>query len=388
MSRKRRVFDVDLPEDDFPAGKAEPQSEPAPAAPDAGDEIPPDIETKSMVQRRRGPMATAIGETGDALRVRQRIEADIRAENDRLAHEFVRLKKAGLVTDMVPLERIRTTKLTRDRNPAADLELDELKASLRELGLSNPIRVEEAPGGDYELIEGYRRLTAFRELLVETGDPRWMEIPVGLVAAGQGAGALYRRMVDENLVRKDISFAEMAALALSYAEEHVDDCDDLDDAVNRLYASVGPQKRSYIRRFAQLLRRIGKQLEHPAAISRALGLKVLDALEADPASIGVLSGMLQDAPRRDAEAEGAILRTFAESRAASVPPKTRGAPRADRRGRVVLSVPVGPGVRCTAADGKMEMRAAVDFSSLDRSRLERAIAAFFAELDGDGPRGR
>ena len=203
----------------FPAGRpvADPEAD-----------LPDGIETKSMTQRRRGPMAmaTAIGETGHAWCPRQRIEADIRAENDRLAHEFVRQKTAGLVTDIVPIDLIATTKLTRDHNPAVDLDLDELKASLRDLGLSNPIRVEEVASGQYELIEGYRSRTAYRELLAETGDPHWSHI------------------------------------------------------------------------------------------------------------------------------------------------------------LVVLSVPVGTGVRCTTADGKGEMRDRVHFSPLDRDRPERAIAAFFAELDG------
>ena len=43
------------------------------------------------------------------------------------------------------------------------MELEELKDSIRNIGLSNPIRVEQS-GGRYELVQGMRRLTAFREL--------------------------------------------------------------------------------------------------------------------------------------------------------------------------------------------------------------------------------
>ena len=84
MSKKRRMFDVDLPDDleTFPAGKVEP---PAPAT-----------------GNRRGPMATAISETAESLNERQEIEAKIRAENDALAHEHVRLKKLGLIVDLSP----------------------------------------------------------------------------------------------------------------------------------------------------------------------------------------------------------------------------------------------------------------------------------------------
>lgn len=370
MSRKRRMFDIDLPTDA------------APRAPGATRDLPDGYETKSMVPPRRGPMATAIGETGDALRYRRAVEADIRAENDALAHEFVRLKKAGLIVDLIDIDLIDARKLTRDRSRAGDLDLGDLKASLRDIGLSNPIRVEPGQGGRYELVQGMRRLTAYRELLAETGDARWAAIPAGLLAAGEGEASLYRRMVDENLVRKGISFAEMAALAIAYADDHVEGCADTDEAVNRLYASTAPQKRTYIRKFAMLLRRIGKVIAHPEAIPRALGLRLAEMVEGDMAAMAALSERLRAAPNRDVEGELAILRDFAEGRARPGAGGRSGS--FARRGRVNLSVPVGQGVRCTAGDGKMELRAKMDFAAIERERLERAVEAFFAVLDSKG----
>ena len=41
----------------------------------------------------------------------------------------------------------------------------------------------------------------------------------------------------------------------------------------------------------------------------------------------------------------------------------------------------GGEVRCTAAAGKVELRSELDFSSIDRRRLEAAVEAFFAALD-------
>lgn len=363
------MFDIDLPDDNAPETAV-------------ATDNPDDIGTNSMLSRRRGPMATAIGETGDALRDRNRIEAEIRAENDSLAQEFVRLKAAGLVTDMIPVGRIEARKLVRDRMASGDLELGELKASLREIGLSNPIRVEPTGQGGYELVEGLRRLTAYRELLEETGDPRWETIPAALLESGLGEGALYRRMVDENLVRKDVTFAEMALLAMAYADAGVEGCDDTDMAVNRLYASVSPQKRSYIRRFAVLMGKVGKTLDHPTAIPRALGLALADRLEAEPESVIVLKGFLAEGDR-DADAEVAGLRAFLEARTTPLPQKGRGAPRnSTRRGRIALTVPVGPGIRCTAADGRVELRAGHDFTSIDRDLLEAAIIAFWVALEG------
>ncbi|MEM1301282.1 MAG: ParB N-terminal domain-containing protein, partial [Pseudomonadota bacterium] len=131
--KKRRVFDIDF-------------DTPADAVPAGTDRV-----------ERRGPMATAISETAEALDERAEAEAAIRAENDALAHEHVRLKKLGLITDLIPVAEVLTTKLTRDRAEGADPELDELKASIAAVGLSNPIRVEQTEHG-YELIQGFRRL--------------------------------------------------------------------------------------------------------------------------------------------------------------------------------------------------------------------------------------
>jgi ParB family chromosome partitioning protein len=358
MSKKRRMFDIDLPEDDVPP--------PAPSEP-----------------QRRGPMATAITETGEASRQRAEVEAAIRAENDALAHEFVRLKKLGLVTDMIPVSEVRVSKLVRDRTQRHDPEVDDLKASLRVVGLSNPIRVEKLPDGGYELVEGWRRLTAFRALLAETGEDRWALIPASFVPPGETVEGLYRRMVDENLVRKEISWAEMARLARAYVEDGVGGCEDLDQAVNHLFASTNPQKRSYIRRFASLLARLEKHLEHPEAIPRALGLSLAQRLEQEPQSIGRLVQALQAAPKRGPDEEVAILQDFDRAEPAAISPRgnpARGRPA--KRGKTVLRMPLPAGeVKCTASAGKVELQLARDFSTVDQRRLEAAIEAFFRELD-------
>ena len=359
MTKKRRMFDIDLPEDEAP-----------------------EIEVKSLTGAglRRGPMATAIGENAESLRRRQEAEADIRAENDALAHEFVRLKKLGLVVDMIPLDQIHAAKLIRDRSKRVDPDLAELKESIRSVGLSNPIRVEQVGEGHYELVQGWRRLSAYRELLEETGDEAFARIPAGLMAKGETLDSLYRRMVDENMVRKDISFAEMANLARAYADDEATGCRDLDEAVNRLFATANPQKRSYVRRFAFLMRAVEKVLEHPEALPRALGLALANRIEAEPAAVAELARLLGGA-RRTAEEEVAVLRRFVDGAAAEV---KVGAPSkgADPRGKTVLRMPTAAGeVKCTAAAGKVELRLDRDFSTVDRRRLEEAVKAFFDALD-------
>ncbi|MFD1910641.1 ParB/RepB/Spo0J family partition protein [Halodurantibacterium flavum] len=382
MSKKRRIFDIELP-DDLPEDLPVDPPEEGPASAAAEDEMPP-LETKSAFGRR-GPMATAIGENADALRRRRLQESAIREENDALAHEFVRLKKLGLITDLIPIDAVQTNKLIRDRSRRLDLELDDLKASILAVGLSNPIRVEQVAPGVYELVQGWRRLNAYRELLVETKDPRFAHIPAGLMPKGEALDDLYRRMVDENMVRKDISWAEMANLARAYAGDEATGCPDLDTAVNLLFATASPQKRSYIRRFAFLMQQLEKVLEHPEQIPRALGLEVAHRLESEPGTTRDLVNALQAAGRHSAEEEVAILREFVKSPAAISPRGNRGRGRPAKRGKTTLRLPVALGeVKCTASDGKVELQYARDFSSIERERLEAAIEAFFAALEGKG----
>ena len=66
-------------------------------------------------------------------------------------------------------------------------------------------------------------------------------------------------MVDENLVRRDVSFGELARLAISYRCQDPN-IESYDRAVEILYASSGRQKRSYIKSFVRLVNAIGDDL--------------------------------------------------------------------------------------------------------------------------------
>ncbi len=365
MAKKRNVFDIDF--------TPEPDAVPAPPSPVVAAD-PPAAAPAAAGRDRRGPMASAITETAEAAHGRAAAEAAIRAENDQLAHEHVRLKKLGLITDLIAVDAVRTDKLTRDRVPGRDPELEELKLSILEVGLSNPIRVEQDGQGGYELVQGFRRLSAFRALLAETGDTRYARIPAAMVPRGEPLRDLYRKMVDENLVRKDISFGEMAKLALAYAAEsgikpH--------DAVAELYASALKQKRSYIRGFVRVLELADGAIRYPEAMPRALGLELFRILDADPSLAEAMVAMLAKAEDRDAETELAVLRDFSRQ-----PPKQAARTRVKSVSKTTLRLPRAEGeARVAASDGRVELRLNRDFSALDRSRLQLAVEAFFKALD-------
>lgn len=371
MTKKRRMFDVDLPDDavaamdeTFPAGKV--------------SDTPP----------RRGPMAAAIAETVTSTRERQEIEAQIRAENDALAHEHVRLKRLGLVVDMVPLDQIQMTKLVRDRKAGPDFELAELKASIAELGLSNPIRVEARSDGRFELIQGYRRLSAYRELLNETGDSdRFSAIPAAVSQPGSDLEALYRKMVDENLVRKDISFAEMAMLAIDYARDPGITINDPEKAVAILFKSAGYQKRSYIRTFMTVVDRLGPDLMFPQDIPRALGLALARKLEEVEGLAPQIRAELKGWGHRSVSDELAVLRRFAGGADEVETPQSQAAPvpRSDKPAKAKTSFQFdrsGDRGKCVAAVGKLEIQLDRDFTTIDRRRLEQAVRLMLDQLDG------
>jgi ParB family chromosome partitioning protein len=354
---KKRIFDIDFP-----------------------DALGED-DAAHTEKGRRGPMASAISENADALQERNQKAQAIRAENDALAQEHVRLKRLGLLVDLVPLDAVKTTKLARDRTNDRDDELDELKVSIQAIGLSNPIRVEVTDDG-YELIQGYRRLCAYRELLKETGDEKFAAIPAALMASGEALERLYRRMVDENLVRRDISFAEMAILAQRYAEDQRTEAASVSEAIAHLYPSAGRQKRNYIGHFASLMTYLEGHLSFPESIPRALGLDVEKRLSEKSERIGWLRALLIERQPKTPREEVLVLRDYVASLSSPGKKAKRGKSRAGAKTTLRYNGPGGL-VRCLASDGRIELRAERDFSILDRRQIEAGLDAFFKALDGE-----
>lgn len=372
MNRKRKTFDIDLPDEGGPATI----EHPAP--------------------RRRGPMASAISENAEAGQERNRAVQAIREENDALAHEFVALRNAGHVIQPLPLGEVHANLLTRERMLAEDEELDELVTSIRDVGLSNPIRVLERPDGrGFELVQGRRRLNAYRKLFEETGDEEWASVPAAIMPdVHADIAGLYRRMVDENVVRKDISFAEMANAAQNFAADPATATRDVDKAVAELFKSAPYSKRSRIRSFVSLLEKLGDVLLHPTEISRNLGVALETAMKKRPALVAEIRAALSDGGHRDAKKELDILRRFVGETDTGKSPDSNLALNGDKeppqgseiagqggRTKTTFHIESAAGqVKCTAAVGRLEIKAERDFSSIDRKQLERAITSLVDDL--------
>lgn len=370
MTRKRRGFDIEMP-DEVPTSAKETTT--------TGVEAP----------TRRGPMASAINENAEALKARRAAEVAIRAENDALAHEYVALRDAGHVVQAVPLDQVHTHMLVRDRMAGEDLELNELVTSIRELGLSNPIRVIPRPDGNgVELVQGFRRLSAYRTLFEETGESQWAEIPALILLGVVDIEGLYRRMVDENIIRKDLSFAEMAHAAHSYAADPATEARDLSEAVAALFQSAPYSKRSYIRSFAHLLDQIGGVLKYPTEIPRALGVALSRELKERPEITARIKDDLKGWDNRSILDELNVLRRYAgqggdEAETLSAD-KVGERQKSARQGKTKTTFHIQSStgaIKCTAGEGRLEIKVNRDFSAIDRARLERAIAEL---VDGLG----
>lgn len=332
------------------------------------------------VRRRSGPMGAAGREVGESVASSTEAQIEARRRNASDAREYREAREAGRVLSVLPLDDVRTDGLPRDRldldGVAAAEEMEELKASIRARGQREPIEVYVDDGGRYQLKKGWRRLTALRVLLQETGDQRFAKVVARIGPAGDDRVSLYVDMVEENAVRQDLSFAEMAAVAIKAAEDPTTGLADVDEAVARLYASLQKTKRSYIRQFALLLQAVGDVLLWPKAISRDLGVEAARAVKARPELAASLCERLASAAT--AEEQNAALAWFVSSRDTQAEPVTPEPTKGRRKYEFHHA-----SVKVTAREGECRIKGDTDFASIPRARLEAAVAAFLAKL-GDG----
>ncbi|MEM1150377.1 MAG: ParB N-terminal domain-containing protein [Pseudomonadota bacterium] len=366
MSVERPSGDIDMPD----LGRASPD---------------PAVDTEGSFPRP-GCMGSGTNVSAEALEDRALAVEAIRAENDALALEYQALKEAGQVIRDVPLEEVHTYLLVRDRVLKEDVELEDLITSIKEVGLSNPIRVVTRPGGGYELVQGYRRLSAYRRLAEDQPGGPWGTVPALILPGKTDIAGLYRRMVDENVIRKDLSFAEMARAAQAYAADPATEADTLKKAVGILYKSAAYSKRSYIRSFAYMLDRIGPHLAYPTEIPRKLGVDLARALEDEPAIATLIKEELEDwGDMRTIRDELDVLARYAREDARPQEVHLRPARRTSmspaRKATTTFHITSRAGqIRCTASDGQLVIRVGRDFSTIDRRRLEEAVASLVDRL--------
>lgn len=339
---------------------------------------PPEAEAPAR-RRGTGPMSVAVRETAASLEASAEALAETRRRNAEAARTLAAAEAEGRLLVRLPLETVHADDLPRDRldlaGTAQSEAMDELRASLLVHGQREPVEVYAGPDGRWQLRAGWRRLTALRQLHAETGEERFATVLARIAAPAQDRTALYVAMVEENAVREDLSFAEMAHVAIAAAADPAVGEGSPEAMVGRLYAALHKMKRSYIRAFVQLLLALGPDLRFPKAVSRNLGVEVARRLREEPETVAPLRAALAAVP--DAAAQEAVLARYA----AGQPPAP--APRPARGGGETYAFRHGT-ARVTARRGEIRIRDALDFQDLPRARLEEAVAAFLAALRGRG----
>ncbi|ETX30249.1 ParB/RepB/Spo0J family partition protein [Roseivivax isoporae] len=340
------------------------------------------VETPEPSRKRRrevGPMGAAVREAASSMAESTESLVEQRRQNAADAKAWRAAQGEGRVLTTLPLGQIRMDDLPRDRldldSVAASDEMEELKASIRARGQKEPIEVFRSGPDTYQLKKGWRRLTALRQLHEETGEDRFAAV---VARVNEEAGSridLYIDMVEENVIREDLTFAEMAQVAIRAADDPAFEGQGADAAVGRLYASLHKMKRSYIRSFVYLLQALGDDLRFPKALSRNLGVDAARALQARPDKVETLRARLASVEGPDDQAEA--LRQFVAT--ADRPAATAARP--VRTKSVKYEFHVGRS-KVTARKGECRILSDTDFSSVDRARLQKAIEAFEAVLKG------
>jgi ParB family chromosome partitioning protein len=336
------------------------------------------LEATSVKPRKRevGPMGAAVREAAGSLAESTETLIEQRRQNAADAKAFRAAQGDGRILEVLRVDDIRTDDLPRDRidlsATAGSDEMEELKASIRARGQKEPIEVFSSEDG-FQLKKGWRRLTALKQLWQETGDTRFAFVTARISSGVVDRIDLYIDMVEENVIREDLSFAEMAQVAITAADDTGMEGQGAEALVGRIFASLHKMKRSYIRSFVFLLQELGDVLPYPKSISRNAGVDVARRIQASPELTSLLRESL--ASVASAEEQSEVLSRSYESTAARMKPSHKS----DQKKAVKYEFHVGTS-KVTARKGECRILSDTDFSSVDRKRLQKAIEAFHNAL--------
>ena len=301
----------------------------APSAEDLGkleDEFRRETSDRPALGLGRGAAPIAQVAADSAAQV-QTASAEVRAAQAQLQADAARLKSAeadGRLMADLPVSQINAEAMVRDRASISEAEMLELRLSIAANGLRLPIEVYELanPGTDglrYGLLSGYRRLLAVRALLGLTEQEKYLTIR-GIVRPGPEADAAFVAMVEENEIRAELSHFERGRIAVIAAQQGA--FVNVEDAVNRLFATASKAKRSKVRSFAMIFEELGDMLIFPEALTEKRGLRLAQALR--DGSEAKLRDALALASPSEPEAEWAVIEGVLAGIASSPRDTSRG----------------------------------------------------------------
>jgi len=193
---------------------------------------------------------------------------------EEVTEALTHARETGRLVLDLPLEAIAPDHIARDRAPGEDPEMAALRASLSAHGQRTPIEVTPLAGDPpYGLISGWRRLTALKTLLSDTGEARFATVQA-LVRRPDSLADAYVNMVEENEIRLGLSYYERARIAALAVERGVFESEK--KALLALFADASRAKRSRIRSFLEIYRALDGALRFPTHLPERLGLKLVE----------------------------------------------------------------------------------------------------------------
>ncbi len=264
----------------------------------------------------------------DAAAVSQPGSTADRARQAQLEASEAKLTEAetdGRLLFDIAVGEIDADAMVRDRAALDADDMLELRLSISANGLRLPIEVYELPVTDradaprYGLLSGYRRLMAVRELLGLTEEVRFKTIRA-IVRPQAETDAAFVAMVEENEVRSELSHFERGRISVISAQQGA--FLNVEDAVNKLFATGSKAKRSKVRSFALIFEELGDMLEFPDALSEKRGLKLAQALR--QGGEGLLRDALAAASSASSDEEWALIEGVIETLDAPVKDPKRG----------------------------------------------------------------
>ena len=254
----------------------------APSAEDL-NRIEDEFRRETVARPSLGGGAPIAQVAGDAARQMQTASAEIRVGHAKVAADanaFRDAKLAGLLMVELPLSQIDADAMVRDRIDLGKDEMMELRQSIATSGLRLPIEVFEfesprAIDVRYALISGYRRYMAVKALCELTGDDKYSTVRA-IIRPRANADAAFISMVEENEVRAQLTPFERGRIAVISAQQGA--FVNVEQAVDRLYATASKAKRSKVRSFALIFQELGDMLSFPEALTEKRGLRLAQAL--------------------------------------------------------------------------------------------------------------
>ena len=181
----------------------------------------------------------------------------------------------------IPLAEIDAAALERDRTGLDAEPQTELQLSIAASGLRQPIEVFPLaePRGEHRfgLLSGFRRLLAFRTLLENTGQDRYVAIPA-FVRERTSLAASLAAMVEENAIRAGLSPFERGLIAVRARNQGA--FASIEEAVDGLYPNATRDKRTRLRAMAFLAEEMDGQFAAPEKLSERQAFRIAKAINA------------------------------------------------------------------------------------------------------------